>query len=115
VPFDEIFFNISDMKIFPYFEMEKGCHFVFHIMEKTSSGLPLPRGSCKSRFENSRFEMGFCSNDYFVKSYFHFPELHTGRIKLIYDNITEIYRVKNEFNLTCEVQENGNGVLKNSC
>ena len=35
-------------------------------------------------------------------------------IKLIYDKITEIHRVKNELNSTCKVQGYGEGILQNS-
>ena len=37
-----------------------------------------------------------------------------GWIKLIYDKITLIYSVKNEFNPTSEVQNIGNGAFQNA-
>ena len=37
-----------------------------------------------------------------------------GSIKLIYDKITLIYCVENEFNSTSEVQNIGNGVFQNA-
>ena len=37
-----------------------------------------------------------------------------GWIKLIYDKITSMYSVKNEFNQTSEVQNIGNGAFQNA-
>ena len=57
--------------------------------------------------------MEFYCYDYFVKA-LSISLNFSGWIKLIWDKIIEIYKVKNEFDPTCEVQGNGNGVLQNS-
>ena len=60
----------------------------------------------KTHLEMRHFKMV-----YYVMPYFHFPELW---IKLIYDKITQIYCIKNEFNLACLVQNIGKRTYQNS-
>ena len=74
------------------------------------------KGNCNRRLENSRLQTGRSqtgrSRD--LKCPVSYVLNFRGWIKLIYDKITSMYSVKNEFNQTSEVQNIGNGAFQNT-
>ena len=73
----------------------------------------MPTGNCNHRLENSCLQMGRM-----LRGVLNCPVSYVlnfrGWIKLIYDKITSMYSVKNEFNQTSEVQNIGNGAFQNT-
>ena len=73
---------------------------------------------CPEATEIPIWKMAICKRGVCKRGILKCPVSHVlnfrGWIKLIYDKITLIYCVKNEFNPTSEVQNMGNGAFQNA-
>ena len=73
----------------------------------------VPGGNCNPHLENGHLQMEHLQRGILKHPIFNVLNFR-GWIKLIYDKITLIYCVQNEFNPTSEVQNIENGVFQNA-